>query len=122
MCVAEQHRGLASTREALAALHASLAYLAGANAADLTAAEQAYCLRGLATAESFHVAATTNVLAAFTAQAAYADDGQGSARAWLRWQARITPGAAAGAVGWMRRLAAHPAVYAALAAGQISPS
>lgn len=122
MCLADQHGAPAGAREALAALHASLAYLAGANAADLTAAEQADCLRGLATAESFHVAATTNVLAAFTAQAAYADDGQGSARAWLRWQARITPGAAAGAVGWMRRLAAHPSVYAALAAGQISPS
>ncbi len=122
MCVADQHRGLASAREALTALRASLTYLAAANAADLTAAEQADCLRGLAAAESFHVAATTNVLAAFTAQAAYADDGQGSARSWLRWQARITPGAAAGAVGWMRRLAGHPAVYAALAAGQISPS
>ena len=32
------------------------------------------------------------------------------ARTWLKWQTRITGGAAAGAVGWVRRLAAHPAV------------
>jgi Domain of unknown function (DUF222)/HNH endonuclease len=112
----------ANTREALDALHASLTYLATANAADLTAAEQADCLRALAKAESVHTAATVTVLAAFTAQASYTDDGQGSARTWLRWQTRVTIGAAAGAVGWMRRLAAHPAIGAALAAGQISTS
>ncbi len=35
---------------------------------------------------------------------------------------RITRGAAAGAMGWMRRLSAHPAVAAALAAGELSGS
>ena len=40
----------------------------------------------------------------------------------LRWQTRITNGAAAGAVGWARRLAAHPEVGQALAAGDISAS
>ena len=55
-------------------------------------------------------------------RAACEDDGQASARAWLRWQTRITSGAAAGAVGWARRLAAHPAVGDALAAGEISAS
>ena len=29
-------------------------------------------------------------LAAFTAQDGYEDDGQGSARTWLRWQTRVT--------------------------------
>ena len=38
------------------------------------------------------------------------------------WQTRVTSGAAAGAVGWARRLAAHPAVGDALAAGEISAS
>jgi hypothetical protein len=41
---------------------------------------------------------------------------------WLRWQTRVTRAAAAGAVGWMRRLAAHPVIAAALAEGQISAS
>ena len=41
---------------------------------------------------------------------------------WLRWQTRITRGAAAGAVAWMRRLAAHPVIERALARGEISAS
>jgi hypothetical protein len=122
MCSPDQQFAPATAREALTALRASLAYLATASACDLTAAEQADCLRELQKAESVHTAATASVLAAFTAQGAYTDDGQGSARSWLRWQTRITPGAAAGAVGWMRRLAGHPDIYAALAAGQISTS
>ncbi len=55
------------------------------------------------------------MLAAFAASGAHEDDGQQTARAWLKWQTQISMGAAAGAVGWMRRLAAHPAVAAALA-------
>jgi uncharacterized membrane protein len=62
------------------------------------------------------------VLAAFAGRAAYEDDGQGSARAWLKWQSRVTTGAAAGAVGWVRRLAAHPVIGQALAAGELSES
>jgi hypothetical protein len=111
-----------STGEALAALQAGLSYLASADPAQLTIAEQADCLRALATAEAIHVATTASVLTAFTAQAGYTDDGQGTAKSWLRWQTRITTGAAAGAVGWMRRLEDHPPVAAALAAGRISPS
>ena len=42
-------------------------------------------------------------------------------RGW-KWQTQVTKGAAAGAVGWMKRLAAHPAVRTALADGTISPS
>ncbi|MGD0377057.1 MAG: DUF222 domain-containing protein, partial [Streptosporangiaceae bacterium] len=101
---------------------AGLAALAGLDAAMLTVAEQADCLRALERAESVHAAARARVLAAFHAGGGYQDDGQGSAKTWLRWQTRITRGAAAGAVGWMRRLAAHPAVAAALAAGEISCS
>jgi len=62
------------------------------------------------------------MLAAFTAQGTFSDDGQHSARAWLIWQTNITVGAAAGAVGWMKRIAAHLAVGKALAAGDISAS
>ena len=90
--------------------------------ASLPAAAQAECLRGLERAESLHTAARAGALAAFMSCGGCEDDGQGSARAWLRWQTRITSGAAAGAVGWARRLAAHPAVGEALAAGEISAS
>jgi Domain of unknown function (DUF222)/HNH endonuclease len=41
---------------------------------------------------------------------------------WLRWHTRVTKGAAAGAVGWVRRLTAHPVVADALAAGDLSES
>src|SRR3984885_2127315 len=109
-----------SAADAMAMAHAGLAYLASADMASLPAAAQAECLRGLERAESLHTAARAGALAAFISCGGYEDDGQGSARAWLRWQTRITSGAAAGAVGWARRLAAHPAVGEALAAGGIS--
>ena len=102
--------------------HAALAYLASADMASVPAAAQAECLRGLERAESLHTAARAGVLAAFISGGGCEDDGQGSARAWLRWQTRVTSGAAAGAVGWARRLAAHPAIGQALAAGDISAS
>ena len=111
-----------SAAHAVAMAHAGLAYLASADMASLPAAAQAECLRGLERAESLHTAARAGALAAFMSCGGCEDDGQGSARAWLRWQTRITSGAAAGAVGWARRLAAHPAVGEALAAGEISAS
>jgi Domain of unknown function (DUF222)/HNH endonuclease len=111
-----------STRQALAALAAALDYLASADAASLPTTEQAECLDALERAESVHTVARAGFLAAFTAQAGHEDDGQYSSRAWLMWRTRVTRGAASGAVGWMRRLAAHPAVREALAGGQISSS
>src|SRR5450755_3398621 len=111
-----------SAADAVAMAHAGLAYLANVNMASVPAAAQAECLRGLERIESLHTAARAGTLAAFMAGGGHEDDGQGSARAWLRWQTRITRGAAAGAVGWARRLAAHPAVGGALAAGEISAS
>jgi hypothetical protein len=111
-----------SAADAVAMAQAGLAFLANADMASVPAAVQAECLRGLERAESLHTAARAGTLAAFMAGGGYEDDGQGSARAWLRWQTRITRGAAAGAVAWARRLAAHPAVGDALADGQISAS
>jgi hypothetical protein len=107
---------------ALAAVRAGLAFLNQVRAADLPGAIQADCLRELAQAESAHTAAHARMLSAFTASGAHEDDGQQTARAWLKWQTQVTVGAAAGAVGWMKRLAAHLAVDRALAAGTISPS
>ena len=111
-----------SAGEALAAVRAGLDYLAGVTAADLTAAEQADCLRGLAACESVQLAVTSGLLSAFTAAGACADDGQATTRAWLRWQTRVTGAAAGMATAWMRRLEGHPRVAAALAAGRVSPS
>ena len=108
--------------EALAGLRASLAFLNQVPAADLPGAVQADCLRELAKAESAYTAAHARMLGAFSASGAHEDDGQQSERAWLKWQTQITKGAAAGAVGWIKRLAAHPAVRTALADGAVSPS
>src|ERR1022692_1245642 len=111
-----------SAAGAVAMAQAGLAFLANVNMASVPAAAQADCLRGLERIESLHTAARAGALAAFMAGGGHEDDGQGSAGAWLRWQTRITRGAAAGAVAWVRRLAAHPAVGDALAAGDISAS
>ena len=108
----------ATVDEALAMLDRALAMLTTADAALLPAEVEARALRALERAEARHTAARARTLAAFSAQDGYEDDGHGSARVWLRWQTRVTKGAAAGAVGWMRRLAAHPVIAQALADGR----
>ena len=112
----------ASVAGALGMLDRALGCLAAVDTAGLPAAVQAEALLALEKAEARHTAARARLLAAFAAQGGYEDDGHGSARAWLRWQARITAGAAAGAVGWARRLAAHPVIASELAAGKLSES
>src|SRR5580704_7185046 len=112
----------ATAGEALSAIRAGLGFLTCADAASLTTAEQAGTLRALERAAAMHTAARSRVLAAFYAQDGCAGDGHGSARTWLRWQTRVTGGAAAAAISWMRRLSAHPAVGDALASGEISES
>lgn len=111
-----------SSAEAVAFVRAGLDWLAAADATGLTGAERADVLRGLAEAESVHLAATSRVLSAFDAAADYQADGQGGPRVWLRWQTRVSRPAAATAMAWARRLAARRQVAAALAAGQLSPS
>jgi Domain of unknown function (DUF222)/HNH endonuclease len=123
MCVPGQAPAAPVTAaEAVAMAQAGLGWLATAGAGSLTTDEQADCLRGLELAASMHTAARAHVLAAFHGQNGYADDGHGSAKTWLKWRTRITDGAAAGAMGWMQRLAAHPAVHDAMASGEISES
>src|SRR3984885_11021882 len=112
----------ATATEAAAMARAALAWLAGTDAAALTTAEQAECLRVLEQAESAHTAARASVLAAFRASDGCRDDGHGSPRTWLRWKTQITDGAANDAIRWMRRLAAHPLVRGALADARISES
>jgi hypothetical protein len=123
MCLASQQAaGPATASHAVTMVQAGLAWLASADAASLTCAEQADCLRALERAKSMQLAARASVLLAFAASGGFEYDGQGSAKSWLRSQTRVTVGAAAAAMGWMRRLAAHPAVRDALAAGGISES
>ncbi len=85
-------------------------------------AVQEDCLRGLERARSVHQAAHASVLSAFDAGTGVEQDGCRSAKSWLAWQTRTTRAAAGAAVGWMRRLRAHPAVAAALKAGTLSVS
>jgi Domain of unknown function (DUF222) len=112
----------ATAGEALSAIGAGLDYLNAADVASLTTAEQAGCLRALEQATARHTAARSRVLAAFHAQDGSAGDGHGSTRTWLRWQTRISGGAASDAMEWMRRLSAHPAVADALASASVSES
>ncbi len=74
----------ADAAQALACARAGLAYLAAADPASLTGAEQADLLRGLAAAESQHLAARSAVLAGFDRAGGYADDAAASAKSWLR--------------------------------------
>ena len=119
MCRDQQPQNAA---DALAMLDRALTYLATADATALTRDEQAASLLALEQAEARHTAARARMISGFTACSGYEDDGHGAARTWLRWRTRVTGRAAAGAVGWARRLAAHPLIATALAAGDISAS
>src|ERR1700747_834581 len=112
----------ASIREALDMVRAGLGYLAAADAAQLSAATQAECLRELEQADAIATAARAWFLAAFTTGQGYADDAEYSAVSWLMHQTGITRGAAVGRAAWAKRAAPHPQVLDALAAGQISES
>jgi Domain of unknown function (DUF222)/HNH endonuclease len=107
---------------AVAAVRAGLEFLASADMAGLPCEVLAGAVRGLSEAESVHLAARSRLLSAFSAQDAQVADGHPTTKSWLRWQTRATSGAAGAAVGWMRRLAAHPRVAAALAGADLSPS
>src|ERR1700759_5455042 len=111
-----------SAAQALEVVRAGLRFVAMADAAAMTGAERAACLRGLEKADAVATAARTSVLGAFGAGQDYADDGDYSARSWLEHRTRVTRGAAADHTGWVKRAAAHPAVRAALADEAISRS
>ena len=120
MC--DQGPGSGSVPGALAMLDRALDCLNAADLAGLPTDTQAAALKSLETVEAKHIAARTALLSAFSASGGPEADGHGVARTWLRWQTRITRGAAASAVAWMRRLAAHPVIEHALARGEISAS
>ena len=111
-----------SSGQALSALDAGLSWLANFDMVALTTDEQAECLRALERAESRLTAVRGAVMSAFDSASGYEADAARGSRSWLRWQTRVTGGAATAAVGWMRRLRAHPPVARVLAAGEISAS
>ncbi len=86
----------ACAREALDMVHAGLGYLAAADAAQLSAATQAECLRELEQAYSVATAAQASMLSGFTAGQGHAADAEYSAMSWLMHRTGITRGAAVG--------------------------
>jgi hypothetical protein len=108
--------------EALALLDRALDFLNAADVASLPAQVQADVLRRLERAESKHTAVRARVLSTFSSQDGHYQDGAQTARTWLVWHTRVSRGAAAGAVGWSKRLRAHPVIESALAAGDVSAS
>jgi hypothetical protein len=112
----------ASVSEAMDMVQAGLSYLAAADAAQLDAGTQAGCLRRLERTDAIATAARASFLSAFTAGKGYSADADYSARAWLMHRTGITRGAAASHTAWARRAGTHPAVVAALAAGELSES
>jgi len=97
-------------------------YLAAAGPARLPAATQAEVLRELEQHDAMATAARAGFLAAFTAGQGHAGDGDYSAVSWLIHRTGIARGAAVGHTAWAKRVATHPKVLAALAAGQVSES
>jgi hypothetical protein len=103
-------------------VRAGLGYLASADPGQLPAATQAECLRELEQDAAALTAARAWILASFTAGQGHAGDGDYSAVSWLIHRTGITRGAAVGHTAWSKRVASHPRVLAALAAGQVSES
>jgi hypothetical protein len=103
-------------------VRAGLGYLTACDAASLGTTAQAEALIGLEQAGAQHTAARAKILAAFSAQQGHQADGQYGPASWLRAFTHVTNGAAGAAVTWARRLAAHPLVAHALAAGELSSS
>jgi hypothetical protein len=112
----------ANTGEAADWLDAALDHLAAADWASLGTQAHGQMLARLQRAQAKLTAVNATVLAAFTAQSGYEPDGHRPAMAWLTNRTGISRGAAAGAVGWQRRLARHGAIAAAMAAGAVSES
>jgi Domain of unknown function (DUF222) len=112
----------ASVGEAIEMARAALGYLAAVDAAQLGDEAQAECLRGLERTDAISTAVRASFLAAFTAGKGYSADADYSARAWLMHRTGITRSAAVSHTAWANRAGTHPAVVAALAAGELSES
>src|SRR5215469_5521229 len=115
-------QGPSSTDEALAMLHSSLDHLARADWREAGGYAQGMAVRSLGAAQSKWTVAHAGALAALGASGGYVGDGHPSTRAWLKHQAKATGKAAKDLEDWTERLAAHPLLCDAMAAGEISES
>jgi 5-methylcytosine-specific restriction endonuclease McrA len=112
----------ASVSEAMDMVRAGLAFVAAADATELSAEEQAECLRNLERANSTASAARTCVLGTFTVGKGYSADADYSPRAWLIHQTGVTPGTAVSHTTWVKWAARHPEIFTAMASGDVSES
>ena len=112
----------ASVSEAMDMVRAGLAFVAAADATELSTEEQAETLRDLERANSILSAARTCVLGTFTAGKGYSADADYSPRSWLMHQTGVTPGAAGAYTAWVKRAARHPEIFTAKASGDVSES
>jgi len=99
-----------------------LAVLCQADATELDAGTMAELLLVLEQADTMAAAARASILGAFTAALGYEADGHAGPMPWLMDQAQTTRGRAKAQVKQGKKLRAHPAVAAAMAAGQIMGS
>ena len=99
-------------------VRAGLGYLAAADAAQLPAATQAECLRELEQdRRGRRRRRGPGSWPRSPPGQGHAGDGDYSAVSWLIHRTGITRGAAVGHSAWAKRVATHPRVLAALAAG-----
>ncbi len=119
MCQPDTTPTPASPTQALAGARAWLGTLVAVDPIAMPAEAQAECLQGLEQIEAVLTAARALILGAFTAGHGYSADAAYSARAWLIHKTGVSKGAAAGHIGWARRVTTHPQVVAALAQGTI---
>jgi hypothetical protein len=112
----------ASVSEAMDMVRAGLAFVAAADATELSTEEQAECLWNLERANSAATAARTCVLGTFTTGKGYSADADYSPRAWLIHQTGVTPGTAVSYTTWVKWAARHPEIFTAMASGDISES
>ena len=99
-----------------------MGYLCAADATAMAAEAQAECLLALEEMDAVKTATRVKVLGAFTAAQGYSADGDYSPRSWLIHRTKVTRGAVAGYLAWVRRAAAHPRIAAALAEAALSES
>jgi len=106
-----------SVADAMAVVQAGLRFVADADATRMSAQAQAECLQMMERANAIVTAARASVLSAFTCGQGYSADADYSPRAWLMHKTRVTKVVAVAHTAWAKRMATHPEVVAALAAG-----
>src|SRR5262249_31920645 len=109
-----------SAADALRLAHVAMDYLNSPAGGELAAAGIGEVLASLGGLHAKYTAAHAGLLRRFEAADAHASDGYGTPGSWLSAMAQMSRKDAKASVAEMRRLAAHPAVAQALAAGRVS--